>query len=366
MSNTPYRVLAIEGGGMRGYYTATLLNALCRLFNDGSPKADWGKNLDLICGTSTGAILACAIAKGVPLQEVMGMYKEEGKRIFFRPMPKNIIKRMYWLMQHLGHHSTEAVHLKNALENYFGDMTLEGIYKERGIALCIPAVNASDYRAWVFKTPHDKTFNRDKKYRLVDVCMASAAAPLLFSPHRVKNPNNPDNIQHFVDGGMWANSPVLVSLIEALKIVQSERDIHILSVGTVDTPNGDPNALRKSQWGIRQWKLGIESMEMSISAQSYGYYNMALFVANSFSKNGREIKVMRLVEKPKSPGDYSAIGIDRADELAIRTMSEMAETDASENYSRVFTKGENPEIRDFFTPQTTSEEIDNDETKRHQ
>lgn len=359
MSDKPFRVLSIEGGGMRGYYTATLLNALCRLFNEGSSNVDFGKNLNLICGTSTGAILACTIAKGILLQEVMKMYKKEGKQIFSRPVPKSIIKKICWSVQHFRNHSAETEYLKNALESYFNSVTLEDVYKERGIALCIPAVNANNHRAWLFKTPHEKDLNRDKKYSLVDVCMASAAAPFLFSPHIVENPSNPDNVQCFVDGGIWANSPVLVALVEAVRIAQPEQEIHILSVGTAAAPNDGSKTLRKSQWGIKQWGYGRGVIEMSISAISYWHYSMAYVMANSFSRNGREIKIMKLTEKLKSLDKYSAIGIDKADDKAIHTMSEMAESDALENYSQIVTRNENPEIRAFFETQTLQEETDN-------
>lgn len=355
MSDKPFRVLAIEGGGMRGYYTATFLNALCRHFK-GDP-LNWGKNLDLICGTSTGAILACAIAKGIPLQEVMGIYKKEGKRIF---------PRSFSLLGNFCRHSADADHLKSVLQKIFGDLTLEDVYNKQGIALCIPTVNVSDYLAKIFKTPHKEEYSNDKKYHLVDVCMASAAAPLLFPPHEVSNPDNPDNIKFFVDGGVWANTPVLIALIEALRVARKQQDIHVLSVGTVPPPGGNLKALKKkkSQWGIKQW--GMDIMEMPISAQSYGYNSMARFVAEMFSENGRTVKVIWPAEKIKSCDGYSAIGIDKAKDIAIQTMSEMAEADALNNLSKAFSNEQISEIKDFFISQNTSEEVNHGETKKHQ
>lgn len=65
----PFRVLTLDGGGMRGLYTSSLLRALARFADQRFLKQepDLGKSFDLICGTSTGAILACGLAAGIPL-----------------------------------------------------------------------------------------------------------------------------------------------------------------------------------------------------------------------------------------------------------------------------------------------------------
>jgi hypothetical protein len=80
----PYRVLCIDGGGMRGIYTAALLDKLtgyyARLRNEEA--LDIGKGFDLIAGTSTGAILGCAAAIGRPMAAIVALYEEHGSGIF--------------------------------------------------------------------------------------------------------------------------------------------------------------------------------------------------------------------------------------------------------------------------------------------
>lgn len=76
----PFRVLSLYGGGMRGLYTASLLETLAQRFDKfKTVDPDLGKVFDLICGTSTGAILASALALGISLKKVQGLYIEKGK-----------------------------------------------------------------------------------------------------------------------------------------------------------------------------------------------------------------------------------------------------------------------------------------------
>src|ERR1039457_2901235 len=102
--NRPFRVLALDGGGMRGLYTATVLRALARLMDERFVKEepDIGKGFDLICGTSTGSILACALAVGVPLHRVCDLYRKNGASIFPSPMPKSDSRLAMglWILKH--------------------------------------------------------------------------------------------------------------------------------------------------------------------------------------------------------------------------------------------------------------------------
>ena len=83
----PFRVLSLDGGGMRGLYTASVLSTLAQRFSP-SNQLDIGKGFNLIAGTSTGGILACALAAGVPIERVIDLYRNEGPAIFRDPVPK--------------------------------------------------------------------------------------------------------------------------------------------------------------------------------------------------------------------------------------------------------------------------------------
>jgi len=92
------RVLSIDGGGMRGLYSAVYLSTLTRHYatNRIVEYLDVGKGFDLIVGTSTGAILACMLAKGIPLSRIAKLYQDWGRKIFPRRLPQGIGKELVW------------------------------------------------------------------------------------------------------------------------------------------------------------------------------------------------------------------------------------------------------------------------------
>ena len=121
-------------------------------------------------------------------------------------------------------------------------------------------INAKTQKGWVFKTGHNPNKTRDDNYKLVDVCLASAAAPIFFPIHKQKNPDDENENQYFVDGGLWANNPVLSGLVEALTITSNDgRPIQIVSVGTCEKPTGDPYTNERVDKGILDWKRALKS-----------------------------------------------------------------------------------------------------------
>src|SRR5437763_16576155 len=95
----PYRVLALDGGGVRGLYSATVLRTIARYYADqrNVTTLDIGKGFNLITGTSTGGILACALAGGVSIDDVISLYREAGPRIFKDPTPDSSLYLVAWI-----------------------------------------------------------------------------------------------------------------------------------------------------------------------------------------------------------------------------------------------------------------------------
>ena len=92
MAEKTFRVLSLDGGGVRGIYTASLLQQLALRIgrfsgNDAVSRVDLGAKFDLIVGTSTGSIVGAALAAGVPLEDVVDLYRTRSKYIFHSPQP---------------------------------------------------------------------------------------------------------------------------------------------------------------------------------------------------------------------------------------------------------------------------------------
>jgi hypothetical protein len=252
-----FRVLSLDGGGMRGTYTATYLELVASTFamRRNLAALDVGASFDLIVGTSTGAIVACALAAGVPLPEVVDLYAQHGPAIFRHRLPTaatlalDLVNRPRALAA-----GTRA--LRSVLADKLGTTSLAEIYERRGIALAITAVEMSQHRAWIFKTPHlaGTTNHRDDRYTLVDVCLATSAAPVYRSLAAVDYPGEISNGYNvFVDGGLWANNPVLVALIEALDLTRPGQQIDIYCLGTCPIPAGEQISNRCAAIRLRQY-----------------------------------------------------------------------------------------------------------------
>jgi patatin-like phospholipase/acyl hydrolase len=128
--------------------------------------------------------------------------------------------------------------LKEELAAIFGASTL-GHAQRR---LCIPSFDGFT-EVFVFKTPHHPDYRQDWRESLITVAMATAAAPAYFPVYRDPRPTSKASVdaveqpfRHFGDGGVWANNPVMIALVDALSCYNlHRRQVHILSLGTGDT-----------------------------------------------------------------------------------------------------------------------------------
>jgi hypothetical protein len=141
------------------------------------------------------------------------------------------------------------------------------------------------HHSWVFKTPHHPNTNgRDNPYRLADVCLATTAAPLFRSLAPIDDPYGGASYFVFADGGLWANNPVIVGLVEALELAAPGQPIEVFALGTCGRPAGRHIDRAKVHRGLVDWKLGGEAAVVSLDAQEFAFDNIARMLSRHLDR----------------------------------------------------------------------------------
>ncbi|MBS0631414.1 MAG: patatin-like phospholipase family protein [Verrucomicrobia bacterium] len=338
----PFRILALDGGGMRGYYTARLLARLQAHFetNRGSGPLDLGRGFDLIAGTSTGGILGCGIALGCRPEAIADLYFAEGSKIFRTRFPKLglNLNLLAWVLKHWKKPTASAEALKAALEPVFGNVTLSKLWQERNVALVLPSISVESYGPKVFKTPHAPRFTHDRELKLVDVCLATGAAPLFFPLHPIGSKEHYNREDHFVDGGLWANNPALVGLIEAMEMQQTagtRRPIQIFSFGTCGGIVDQSHLRANPEGGLQTWNFGKDVTELAVSSSAKGMDFMTRLLAKALSDTGWRVTYERIPDPEMTSDQQMALGLDKADPAAFEIMDRLAAANESRILSAI-------------------------------
>jgi hypothetical protein len=216
MASGEFWILALSGGGARGRFTAKVLANLEKAV--GGPLAN---RFDLIAGTSVGGILALGLAKEIPAKKLVALFDHADE--IFTP------RRCLFNWSLFGpKYSNEKLKALLAKKETFGKATI-GNLKHR---VMIPSVNYTKGTPTFFKTPHHPRLRIDWEYSLVDVAMATAAAPTFFPVYGFGN-------QHFVDGGLVANAPGLVAVHEAMHFAghPDVKTIHVVPFMNIELTN---------------------------------------------------------------------------------------------------------------------------------
>jgi hypothetical protein len=245
------RILSIDGGGIKGVFPGSFLATLEQSL--GQPIATY---FDLIVGTSTGGIIALGLGLGLSARDVLSFYEEHGPSIFRGSRAARALRQ-------IGISKYNPNPLREALRTVFGDRKLG----ESTRRLVVPSCNLDTGEVHIWKTSHHPRLERDYTASVVEVALSTAAAPTYFPTHR-SSAGIP-----LVDGGMWANNPVGIALVEATGILEWPRDsLRVLSLGCTTTPLST-GVLRNRALGWLFWRMKVT--EVLMAAQSSGALGMA-------------------------------------------------------------------------------------------
>ena len=246
-----FRILSLDGGGIKGTFTASVLVELEKMEH-----VRINEYFDLITGTSTGGIIAIALGLGIPMDRVLQLYKEEGKEIFPNG---HWVSKWNWI-KHLFTTKYSPERLRHSLENIFEDRLL-GESQNR---LVIPSYDAVAGDIHLFKTAHHQNFKQDLRRKVIDIALATTAAPTFFPSH-----NTDEGLNH-LDGGVWANCPVMVGITESISYLnQKLDDVYMLSIGTTEELFTIPMKHRKKS-GALPWITSKKLIDLFMQAGMRG------------------------------------------------------------------------------------------------
>lgn len=270
------RVLSIDGGGYLGLASASFLQSL-----EGRLGARCADRFDLFCGTSTGAIIALALAHGLSAGDVVALYEAMGPAVF-RPVRFGAAGRYAKQL-------TGALHdngpLRDALRDAFGDITLNDL-RERGRRVLVTAFSVTAGTPRIFKTDHAPALRGHGGYLVRDVALASSAAPTYLPLVDLVDPITKVS-ERFCDGAMVSNSPALMGYAEAVSHLGARpEDVSVLSVGTPRVDLAEPASartlfLRGTSRGLVGWGLGAKVITLALDGGSLGSHHTLRLIAGA-------------------------------------------------------------------------------------
>lgn len=240
----PYKLLALDGGGIRGMITLEVLAKIEDTLRDklgADDKFVLADYFDYIAGTSTGAIIASALSLGLPVADIQKFYRESGEKMFDKAFILGITRTMRYK------YGDEK--LSDELKKVFIEDTTFGSERLKTLLMLVMR-NANTDSPWPLSNNPNAKFNdperpdSNSKLPLWQLVRASTAAPTFFPPEVIRL-GSKEFI--FVDGGVTPyNNPAfqlfLMATLEPynLKWPSGEDNMLLVSVGTGITPNIDP------------------------------------------------------------------------------------------------------------------------------
>ncbi|MCW8985381.1 MAG: patatin-like phospholipase family protein [Thermoanaerobaculales bacterium] len=234
-----YRILSIDGGGIRGIVTAVLMQRL-----QATPGLErFLDKVDLVAGTSTGGLLALGIARGLGLDEIRDLYVNDGPDIFDDSWLDDLLD-----LGKLRGADYKIAPMRRVFKKVLGEETTLGQLRKRVLITAFDMDNEDEEelkRTWKPKLFHNFPGDGNDRSRLAyKVGMYTAAAPTYFP-----------SVDGFIDGGVFANNPAMCALAQT----QDKRyrptplldRVELLSLGTGTSLFYIRG--KTLDWGYAQW-----------------------------------------------------------------------------------------------------------------
>lgn len=319
------RILSLDGGGIRGYFTAMILKRISEKYN-----IDITDYFDLIIGTSTGSLIAGGIGLGIDIDTIVDMYKYKSEYLFGKSIISSISYNGFTSSKYdinkLRTMVNEGYNYKN-----FSDLKKDIILLTTNVKSNEPVIIRS---------------KDNPKISLLEAVISSSSAPIFYEPNYIDNENV------YVDGFLWANNPSIVALIEALSkdgYNKNLEDIKILSIGT---------GIEHIDYFLENKKSRIsEKLKENIFSNTYGAYNTFIPLSKLILKVKDESNDM-LLNRLFNEKQYVRINYSSNIPLNIDEI----DPDVITNIDYIFKEYIN-KLDIFFEEKEIKQEIEKDEIK---
>lgn len=245
-----FRILSLNGGGIKGAFSAAVLTAI-----ENEYKCSITDYFDLVAGTSTGGLIALGLGAGVKAEKILSLYKEKGSVIF--PQGCALWRKLKWFLS--GKYGDQG--LKSAVSEIVTDGNGEKRLMDSCCRLLISSFSADNGEMRYFTTPHAEFCKTDGEVSMIDVALATSAAPTYFQPANVAHGCSKGR---YLDGGVGANMPALAAVLHAVHYLGvAPSQIDVLSIGTTTKDMGYMNIPK----GIKGWLSKGKIIELYSNAQ---------------------------------------------------------------------------------------------------
>jgi uncharacterized protein len=278
MTSKKFKVLSIDGGGIRGIFPAVYLADIEeKLKAEGNLQWQIYQNFDLLCGTSTGGILVIALALGIPASEIVSLYYDNAAKIFGNK--RSFFKQLYY-----------SSHKRDTLEKLIkakfeeANCGVEPRLKDCKIPTCVTTYDLQEGTPSVLKSNYHPIFVRDYHIPAYKAALATSAAPTYFDPYTtsymdLSNIEKP--FQNKVDGGVFSNNPGLIAIHEAQEALGAKlEDLAVLSIGTGTQKFSDSGIMPTRNW----YKKLIQKITLRPSNTSREKWGILYWMTNNGKK----------------------------------------------------------------------------------
>lgn len=347
-----FKILSIDGGGIRGIFPAMfLVEYEAKLKADGNPNWQVYQNFDFICGTSTGGIMAIALSLGIPAKDIYDLYYDNANKIFGNK--KGFVRSFF-----------NSSHKRDELENLIRTKFKEANKGEDPrlidckIPTCVSIYDLQEGCPSMLKSKYHDKFVRDYHIPAYQAALATSAAPTYFNPYSSNyiDLNGLSKTFHSkVDGGVFCNNPTLTAIVEVQKAFNKNlTDLSVLSIGTGHQKFSDTGILNKNSilskalkktrliskenkrnnWGIIYWMLSggkKRLIELFMQGQSQQVQNIISLLQNGIDKQEQPNFIYNRIDTELD--ETCKIEMDETEKFKLNKLAEKATREFQKNAS---------------------------------